>query len=168
MRAKLRPNMVEYAKYGFGAHIWARQKWSSGVSQKRSCKMHFRRIELVSIRPPRQKFWPNPMFGWFPHCNYNVKQKSADDFCFLVYRFETFCGVSIHHWRLWSKNNSKIKKKFFWDSLLYTMDFWVIKRKWKCSPTCQTSSPHNQTPWPEPHTDVEMFSAPGNVIWRSQ
>ena len=30
------PNMV------FGAHIWARQIWSSRVSPKRSCKMQFR------------------------------------------------------------------------------------------------------------------------------
>ena len=58
MRAKLRPNMVEYAKYGFGAHIWARQKWSSGVSQKRSCKMQFRSdaLTLCQKDPPIKSY----------------------------------------------------------------------------------------------------------------
>ena len=69
------------------------------------------------------------MFGRFPHCNYNVKQKSADGFCFLVYRFETFCGVSIHHWRLWSKNNSKIKKKVFLGQPIVHYGFLSYKKE---------------------------------------
>ena len=43
----------------FGARIWARQIWSSGVFLKRSCKMQFRRIDLASIGPPSQKLRPN-------------------------------------------------------------------------------------------------------------
>ena len=46
-------------------------KWC--VPEKKSCKMQFRRINLVSIGPPSQKLWPNPIFGWFPHFNYDVK-----------------------------------------------------------------------------------------------
>ena len=38
-------------------NIWALQIWSSGVSLKRSCKMLFRCVDLVSIGP--QKLWPN-------------------------------------------------------------------------------------------------------------
>ena len=30
-------NMAKYAKYVFGTHIWASQKWSGGVYLKRSC-----------------------------------------------------------------------------------------------------------------------------------
>ena len=33
--------------------------WSSGVSLKRSCKIQFRCVNLVSIRPPSQKLLPN-------------------------------------------------------------------------------------------------------------
>ena len=58
-------------------HIWARVIWSSGVSLKRSCKMQFRRVGLRSIGPSSQKLWPNQIFGWFPHCNLNIKPKSG-------------------------------------------------------------------------------------------
>ena len=43
------PNMV------FGAHIWASQIWSSGVSLKRSCKMHLIHVDLALKGPPSQK-----------------------------------------------------------------------------------------------------------------
>ena len=56
----------------FGAHIWARIIWSSRVSLERSCKMQFRRVDLVSIRPPSQKLCPNLIFARFPHFNYNT------------------------------------------------------------------------------------------------
>ena len=46
-----RPNTL------LGTHIWASQIWSNGVSLKRSCKMQFRHIDLVSKgpRPPLPK-----------------------------------------------------------------------------------------------------------------
>ena len=72
------------------ACIWACQIWSSGVSLKRSCKMQFRRIDLVSIGPPSQKLWPNLIFGWFPHCNYNVKLNSAGGFLFIGLKMWSF------------------------------------------------------------------------------
>ena len=43
------PNMAKHANAVFGSRIWASQIWLSGVSLKRSCKMHFRHIDLVSI-----------------------------------------------------------------------------------------------------------------------
>ena len=43
---QIRPNTV------FGAHIWAQQIRSSGVSLTRYYKMWVRRVELVSIGPP--------------------------------------------------------------------------------------------------------------------
>ena len=86
------PNTV-FGVFGcIWARIWACQIWSSGVSLKRSCKMQFSRVDLNS-----QKLWPNIIFGWFPQCNYNVKLKKVGGFCLLVYKFETFCGVFIHH-----------------------------------------------------------------------
>ena len=42
---------------------------------KRSCKMQFRCVDLASTGAPSQKLWPNLIFAWFPHCNYNVKQE---------------------------------------------------------------------------------------------
>ena len=49
------PNTV----FGVFGRIWAcnwpRQIWSCGVSLKRSCKMQFRCVDLVSIGPPSQK-----------------------------------------------------------------------------------------------------------------
>ena len=51
------PNTV----VGIFSRIWAprptsvSQIWPRGVSLKRSCKMHFRRVDLVSIGPPSQK-----------------------------------------------------------------------------------------------------------------
>ena len=51
------PNTV----VGVFCRIWAprptsvSQIWPRGVSLKRSCKMHFRRVDLVSIGPPSQK-----------------------------------------------------------------------------------------------------------------
>ena len=77
---QIRPNTPNTV---IGARIWARIIWSIGVSLKRSWKMKFRRIDLVSIGPPSQKLWPNLIFGWFPHCNYNVKIKSACGFLFI-------------------------------------------------------------------------------------
>ena len=91
LRAQILPNAPNTV---FGAHIWERKIWSSGVSLKRSCKMQFRRIDLVSMRPPSQELWPNLIFGRFPHSNYNLKLKSAGRFLFyMVYKFETFCGT---------------------------------------------------------------------------
>ena len=54
-----------------------------GVSLKRSCKMQFRRIDLVSIGLLSQKLWPTFIFGWFPHCSNNVKLNSAGGFLFM-------------------------------------------------------------------------------------
>ena len=57
----------------------------------------------------------------FPtHCNYTVKLKSAGGFCLLVYKFETFCGVSIQFLAaLVQKELQNLKKKgFFWDTLV--------------------------------------------------
>ena len=69
---QIQPNTV------FGARIWASQIWSSVVSLKRSCKMQFRHVDLVSIGPPSQKLWPNQIVVRRPHCNYNVKLEVAD------------------------------------------------------------------------------------------
>ena len=84
-RLNTRAKYAKYAKYSqlwpntvFGAHIWASQIWSSEVSLKRSCKMQFRRVDLVSIGPPSQKLWPNQILVRRPHCNYNVKLEVAD------------------------------------------------------------------------------------------
>ena len=40
----------------FGLCIWASQIWLSGVSLKRSCKMQFRCVHLVSIGPPVKSY----------------------------------------------------------------------------------------------------------------
>ena len=63
--------------------IWCYCNWPYLGTYLKSCKMQFRRIDLVSIGPPSLKLWPNLVFGWFPHCNYNVKLESAGGFLFI-------------------------------------------------------------------------------------
>ena len=58
--------MAKYAYSGAPNMV----KW--GVPEK-ILQMWLRRVVLRSIGPSSQKLWPNPIFGWFPHCNYNVK-----------------------------------------------------------------------------------------------
>ena len=48
------------------------------VSLKRSNKVLFSHIDLVSKGPPSQKVWPNQIFVGHPHCNYIVKLDAAD------------------------------------------------------------------------------------------
>ena len=111
IRAQIRPNTPNTV-FGVGIYYLGSQIWPSGVSLKRSCKMQLRRIDLVSIGPPSQKLWPNLIFGWFLHCNYNEKVKRAGGFCLLVFKFETFCGISIHHLAaLVQKELLNLKKK---------------------------------------------------------
>ena len=80
-KAQVKGRYAHTPKYGqiwiFGAYLGAPYIWWSGVSLKRSCKMLFRCVGLGSIGPSSQKLWPNQIFGWFPHCNYNVKLKSG-------------------------------------------------------------------------------------------
>ena len=89
LRAQICTQICIFGIFGHIWHIWARiwapQIWSSGVSLKRSCKMQFRRVGLRSIGPSSQKLWPNQIFGWSPHCNYNVKLQIGGN--------ETFMGL---------------------------------------------------------------------------
>ena len=85
-RAQIRTQITVFGR--IWAHIWACQIWSSGVSLKRSCKMQFRRVGLRSIGPSSQKLWPNQIFGWFPHCNYNVNFICVALRHLWVYKFE--------------------------------------------------------------------------------
>ena len=100
-------------------HIWALQIWTSGVSLKRYCKMKFRRVVLRSIGPSSQNLWPNPIFGWFPHCNYIVKLHMRGN--------RSFMGLKI-----WQKNHVlvacmvEIKKKMVQPN-------WEVPKFWKTS-----------------------------------
>ena len=114
------PNTVKYAKHGiWGAYLSTPNIVNRRVPE-RSRKMQFRRIDLVSIGPSSQNLWPNLIFGWFPHCNDNVKQKNAGGFCLWVYRFETFCGAFYHHLAaLVQRTLQNSTRKFFGYTLLY-------------------------------------------------
>ena len=80
----------------------------------------------MSIGSPIQNLWPNLIFGWFPPCNYNVKQKSDVDFCLWVYEFETFCGSFIHHLAaMVQRTLQNSTKKFFWDTQLAALFLFV-------------------------------------------
>ena len=73
---QIQPNTAKYCNWPVPGR--AKYGWLSEVSLKRSCKMQFRRVDLVSIRPPSQKLWPNQILVRRPHCNYNVKLEVAD------------------------------------------------------------------------------------------
>ena len=83
-------------------------------------------------RTPQSKVMTNLIFGWFPHCNYNIKLKSAGGFCLLIYKFKTFCGVFIHHLAALVQKNCKIKKKVFWDTLMQIDTFKRLQNALVC------------------------------------
>ena len=79
----------------------------------------FRCIVLRSIGPYSQKLWPNPNFGQFPHCNYNIKLQMGGHETFMrLYIWKNHEASICPKEHVCSRLRSKSKKKI-WFSLVY-------------------------------------------------
>ena len=89
-RLNMRPITAKYGIWGrlFGHAKWGVFKWGLQPPRKDLAKCSSEALNLS------QELW-NFISGRFPHCNYNVKLKSAGGFCKWVFKFEAFL-VTLH------------------------------------------------------------------------
>ena len=119
----------------FGACIWVREIWSSGVSLKRYCKIQFSRVDFRSMGPPSQKLSPN-LICLIPHCNYKrrwggVSSKRS------IHIWENAFSDNSFYWPMDLESILSIlhfKKKCFRETVLCTL--YILDRV-QISKTCR-------------------------------